>query len=172
MQDTLVSSIRHWENQSWIKLWRWPMVANVAAMRNWPTHQNTSAISALGMNTTTTLGQTIGNPSSFPLQQTGCWYLAYPLRFSMMVMNKTQNNYIWPRRKGKRSYGFFQPQIIMASWLCLKYLFVDSNWKSQEALIVLGLVFFSSARLGDYTKREMKNHIKSNFIKVTMNCLV
>ena len=41
------------------------MAANVAAMRNWPTHQNTSAISALGMNTTTTLGQTIGNLSSF-----------------------------------------------------------------------------------------------------------
>ena len=43
------------------------MVANVAAMRNWPTHQNTSAISALGMNTTTTLGQTIGDPSFFSL---------------------------------------------------------------------------------------------------------
>ena len=112
MRDTLVSSISHWENQSWIKLWRWPMVANVAAMRNWPTHQNTSAISALGMNTTTTLGQTIGTHSSFSFQQTEYWYLPHPLRFSMMVMNKTQKNYIWPKRKGKRSYGFFSLKLL------------------------------------------------------------
>ena len=107
MQDTLVSSIRHWENQSWIKLWRWPMVANVAAMRNWPTHQNTSAISALGMNTTTTLGQTIGNPSSFSFQQTGYWYLPYPLRFSMMVMNLRRKTITFgPEERGKGAMVF------------------------------------------------------------------
>ena len=109
MQDTLVSSIRHWENQSWIKLWRWPMVANVAAMRNWPTHQNTSAISALGMNTTTTLGQTIENLPSFSFgifQQTGCWYLPCPLRFSMMDMNKTEKIHLAQKNGGKELWFF------------------------------------------------------------------
>ena len=147
MQDTLVSSIRHWENQSWIKLWRWPMVANVAAMRNWPTHQNTSAISALGMNTTTTLGQTIGNPSSFSFQQTGYWYLPYPLRFSMMVMNKTQKNTFGPKEREKGAivlsasnyYGKLIVFEISFRWLQLK----ESRGTD---CIGFGIFFFSKIR--------------------------
>ena len=148
------------------------MAANVAAMRNWPTHQNTSAISALGMNTTTTLGQTIGNPSSFSFQQTGYWYLPYPLRFSMMVMNKTQNNYIWPRRKGKRSYGFFSLKLLWQVDCVWNIFSLTPIERVKRHWLYWVWYFFSSARLGDHTKREMKNHIKSNYIKVTMNCLV